>query len=44
MIWPIFVEIIVNWLMMGLVLGIMLAGCLYFAILCEKIVDRVFRR
>ncbi len=44
MIWPIIIEIVVNWLMMGLILGIILTGCLYFAILCEKIVDCVFKR
>jgi hypothetical protein len=43
MIWTIFLEIIINWLTMGVLLALVLIGCLYFAILCEKIVDRVFR-
>jgi hypothetical protein len=43
MIWTIFLEIIVNWLVMGALIALALIGCLYFAILCEKIVDRVFR-
>ena len=44
MIWTIFLEIIFNWLMMGVLLALALVGCLYFAILCEKISDQIFKR
>jgi hypothetical protein len=38
----VFLEIIFNWIIMGMVLATVMAGCLYFAILCEKIVDYLF--
>lgn len=38
----ILLEIIFNWVAMGAVLAAIMIGCLYFAILCEKIVDYFF--
>ena len=32
-------QIIANWILMGCILALTMVGCLYFAILCEKITD-----
>ena len=41
---PVAAEIIFNWIAMGIVLTIVMISCLYFAVLCEKIVDFLFSR
>ena len=35
----IFSEIILNWFLMGVAMAVILTTGLYFAVLCEKIVD-----
>jgi len=40
----IFLEIISYWLGMGAIIALWMALSLYFAVLCEKIVDRLFSR
>ena len=32
-------EIVGNWILMGIIIWLIMTVCLYFAILCEKIVD-----
>lgn len=44
MIAKIILEIFLNWILMGVALAIAMTACLYFAVLCEKIVDTVFTR
>jgi hypothetical protein len=40
----IFLEIVGYWLGMGAIIALGMISSLYFAILCEKIVDRLFSR
>ena len=35
------IEIITNWILMGLTIALLLVGCFYFAIFCEKISDLI---
>ncbi len=35
----IILEIMFNWVAMGMLMWLVLAGSLYFAIFCEKVVD-----
>jgi hypothetical protein len=41
MISKVIIEIIVNWLLMGLTIALLLVSCFYFAIFCEKISDLI---
>jgi hypothetical protein len=43
MIYSIILKIILNWILMGIFLAGIMAACLYFAIMCEKIVDLIFK-
>lgn len=35
-------QILFNWIAMGIIIAGAMIGCLYFAILCEKISDHLF--
>lgn len=35
------IEIIVNWILMGLTIALLLVSCFYFTIFCEKISDLI---
>ena len=35
------IEIITNWILMGVSIALLLVGCFYFAIFCEKISDLI---
>ncbi len=39
MIFSVIFEIIFYWISMGIILAIAMTGFLYFAVLCEKIID-----
>jgi len=44
MITKIIAEILLNWVAMGIILSLVMAVFLYFAVFCEKIVDSIFKR
>ncbi len=44
MIAKIILEIFLNWILMGVTIAIIMTAFLYFAVICEKIVDAVFSR
>ena len=41
MILKVIIEIIINWLSMGVAISLLFVGCFYFAVFCEKISDLI---
>ena len=41
MILKVIIEITINWLLIGMSIALLLVGCFYFAVFCEKISDLI---